>query len=122
LSSRAEILDKTGNNSLGLNMGKQGDDYLNGLSQTFVVSSSESKVGSENDNLDLGLKLSEKLNFSLGVDENNAITDNEDKETAEKTVAFVLVSADNMEAEIENMKALAKSEDLVLDKNQDCIY
>jgi hypothetical protein len=118
LSSREENLDKNENNSLGLDMGEQEYDYLNGSSQTYVVSSSQSKVGSANDNLELGLNVSEKPDLALGVEENSAITDDEDKEVAEKKVAFVLVSADNMEIENENMKTLDKNDDLDVDKNQ----
>ncbi|XP_078149235.1 uncharacterized protein LOC144544578 isoform X2 [Carex rostrata] len=143
LSSREEDLGMNENDSLDLDMGGKGDENLKGVNQINVVSSSESRVGSENmmvqltldsednkikngvglnDNVDLNLNASENLVFSLGVDgnhlkrlsEDGAIRDAENKDKE----GFVLVSADNVEMGNENMQVLNKSGDLYLDKNQ----
>ncbi|KAF3332781.1 hypothetical protein FCM35_KLT02358 [Carex littledalei] len=91
LSSREEDLGMNENDSLDLDMREKGDDNLKGVNQINVVSSIESRVGSENmmvqltldsednklkyeneeglnDNVDLDLNASENLVFSLGVD------------------------------------------------------
>lgn len=149
LSSREEDLNMNENDCLDLDVEGKGNNNLQGLSQNIVVSSSESRISSENmmleltfvnkenelknknteginNNLDLDLNASENLNLALDVGENNlqrlnensAISDDENKEFAEKKEGFVLVSANNKEMENENKKVLDKNGDLDADKNQ----